>query len=347
MISRIDYLNELLHHYLRNDAEQGLQLWAELFDQHLQAWDIKGCYQLLREIRRLDLDSGLGQLAFSLNKTSQAILAAHIRDWETAIRLYEGLLEVTPRENLAWTLSNLGNIYYLANYHDRALDTYCKALERYELAGECTGQARVLVNLGSIYRDMGKIRQALESLERASEIVPEGDWEIKAINLANWASALQVSGELHRAEEKYLQALQILDRFEAPHLLAQTYGNLATLYIAQAEPEQAIEYLLRDLSLHQELGDLGGQAETLNNLGLAHSKIGELERAFHFYEESAHIKKDLGDMGGELSTWNNYLIAAARNNYPIPHQVVERAKLLAKTANDEQKLSWLKSLRIG
>jgi len=347
VISNIVYLNELVHLHLRDDLYQGLQIWSNLFDQYLQAWDIKGCYQLLREIRRLDPSTEAGSIAYFLNKTAQGTLAAQTRNWETAIRVYEALLEITPEENFGWTLSNLGNVYYLSNEYNKALETYSRALDEYDKLSDSSGQARVLINLGSIYRDMGEIKKAIQSLERASQIIPDEDRETKAINLVNWASALQVSDDLVLAEEKYLQALQCLNQFHAPHLLAQVLGNIGTLYIATGNPTKALEYLLQDLTLHQQLDDLPGQGETLNNLGLAYSRMKEIDKALYFYTQSAQIRNDLGDVKGELTTWSNYLIAVINNSGPIPIEVLQKAKELAVKMDDIQTVNWLESFETG
>lgn len=347
MIPKIAYLNELLHQYLQDDPQQGLQTWSDLFDRYLQVWDIKSCYRLLREIRRMDSNTDAGNLAYLLNKTALGTLAAQTRDWKKAIRVYEELLIITPEENIGWTLSNLANIYYLANDYNKALDNYSKALNEYEKLGDSNGRARVLVNLGSIYRDMGDIQKALESLDAASHLIAKDDPETGIIILVNWAMVLQVSGNLALAEEKYLQALHNLNKFKAPRLLAQALGNIATLYIAKGDPIEAIEYLLRDLAIHQQLGDLVGQGETLNNLGLAYSRMGEIDKALHFYAQSAQIKKDVGDVKGELDSWSNYLVVAIKNNQVIPVEIHQRATTLAKNAGDEHAITWLESIKTG
>jgi tetratricopeptide (TPR) repeat protein len=346
VISRTIYLNELLHHYLSYDLEQGLEMWSNLFDRSLEVWDLSGCHQLLREIRRLDPSTEAGMVAFLLSKTSQGMLAAVTGDWEKAIRTYTSLLSIVPEENLGWVLSNLGNIYYLAKDFDNALRSYSGALQEYRKTNNTAGEAKVFVNLGGIYREMGNIQSSIQNSEAASQLIPEADIETRIINLSNWAGALQVSGNLSLATNKYQEALKLLEQYDALHLKAQVLGNLGILYIDQDNPADAIPYFLEDLSLHQQFEDIVGQAETLNNLGLAYNRTGETKKALHCYQQSAEIKSGLGDAKGELLSWSNYLIACM-NHQPIPAGVLSRAKQLALGLQDEQTMNWLESLPIA
>jgi len=346
VIPKTVFLLELLYHSLNNDPEQGLQIWSNMFDQALQSWDIKGCYQLLREIRRLDLNTAAGQIASMLSKTAQGTLAAQVRDWETAVQIYKKLLTVVSEESLGWIVSDLGNIYYLSGDFENALQCYAQALEAYERTEDAVGLVKVWNNLGTIYRDLGDIPQALQNFKKASSLIPEHDLETKSINLANWASVLQVAGRLDEAEEKYLQALACLQQIQAPHLLAQILGNVGTLYIAKNIPAKAIEYLSQDLAFHQQLGDLGGQGETLNNLGLAYGKNGNIKDALHCYVQSAQIKQGLLDVPGELGVWKNYLIAVRDHALPVSADILQRVKMLMDSSGDTQAPPWLENLKV-
>lgn len=347
MISKNAYLSELLHLYLRDDPQQGLELWSNLFDQSLQAWDLSKCHQLLREIQRLDPSTEEGSIAYVLSKTSQGMLAAFTGEWEQAVRLYTALLTIVPEDNRGWVLSNLGNIYYLAKDYSSALNSLGEALQEYGRANNASGLAKVFVNLGGIYRETGDIQNAISCLESASQLIPEEDIETRIINLANRAGALQVSGDLAAAEEKYQQAPSYLQQYDAPHLQAQILGNLGILYVDKGDSIGAIEYFLQDLMLHQELDDPTGQAETLNNLGLAHNRTGKTDKALYCYRQSAEIKKSIGDPKGELVSWSNFLIASLDHDHQVPKDVFFRVKQLATELNDMQTIHWLENIEPG
>lgn len=338
------YLGELLHLWLQEFPDQGLQLWSDLFDQTLQRWDIPGCNQLLRELRRLDTETETGLIAYVLHKTGTGMLAAHTGDLETSARIYESVLPVLPKEEAGWVLMNLGNVHYLSRQFEQALQFYAQARAVYEEMNFLPGLSKVITNMGCIQRDNGDIVSALGLFQQAFLLIPENDIETRIINLSNWANTLHLSGKLDEAEAKYKQVLQILEQLDAPHLQAQITGNIGVLYLDIGNLEQAIEFLSRDLSIQYELGDFVGQAEALNNLGIAYRKSGQVNLALECYQRSAEIKNSMGDKIGELTNLRNYIIAASQRTLPIPNPILVRARQLAIDVEDDETLQWLQSI---
>jgi tetratricopeptide (TPR) repeat protein len=344
MIPSSVYLGELLHLWLEEFPGRGLQLWSNLFDQTLQRWDIPGCNQLLRELRRLDTETETGLIAYVLHKTGKGTLAAHTGDLETSARIYESVLPVLPKEETGWVLMNLGNVHYLSRQFDQALQFYAQAKAVYEKINFLPGLAKVITNMGCIQRDNGDTDSALGLFQQAFPLIPDGDIETQIINLSNWANTLHISGNMNEAEVKYHQALQIWGQVDAPHLQAQITGNLAMLYLDMGYMEQAIDFLSRDLSIQYELGDFVSQAEALNNLGIAYRKSGQVDLALECYQRSAEIKSSLGDKLGELTILRNYIIVASQQTLPIPKPILVRAVHLAKEIEDDETLQWLQNI---
>jgi len=53
------------------------------------------------------------------------------------------------------------------------------------------------------------------------------------------------------------------------------------------------------------VGDIHGMAQTLGNLGSVYLQKGEWDRAIEFYEQSLETKERVGDIHGMASTWTN------------------------------------------
>lgn len=343
MVAPSVYLNELLYIQLSENPSVGLQLWSNLFDRFLQQFDLSGCNQLLREVRRFDLESEFGVTVFILYKTSKGTLAAQTGDLKMAARMYESVLSVLPVEEAGWVLMNLGNVYYLAKQFEQALHFYSQSREVYEKLEFLPGVAKVLINEGCVLRDCGKQTDAINLFEEASALIPVDDIETQVINLSNWANALHVVGKLDEAANKYQQVLRLLAQTAAIHLQAQITGNLGVLYLDQGNLEKAIEFLEQDLSIQTTLGDFLGQAETLNNLGITYRKVGKISQALDCYLRSAEIRNGSGDKLGELTNLRNYVIASHAQKLLVPEPILTRAIQLATQLDDTETIQWLQT----
>lgn len=188
----------------------------------------------------------------SLREEARTLVAKG--DFETAIKLYQRLVELEPAASGDWNA--LGMCYLQLGYLKRARGAFSvalkqdpknpdalkhlaqvsQALEDYEIAAEYLEQSLavtpddvvVAFNLGNTYRDLDRYGQAVAAFERALEINPE------------FTPALVNLGELYLTRRRYERAIPLLER--------------------------AVE--------------LGSQAEIVHtNLGIAYAQAGNLSKA--------------------------------------------------------------------
>jgi len=103
------------------------------------------------------------------------------------------------------------------------------------------------------------------------------------------------AGDYKRAEQRYLESLQLSrlykDRFQQAIIL----NNLASIYHPRQEYEQEEQVLKESLEICQEIGDLDGEAIALNNLGEMEVARGNYAQALDYSRIALDIALRLGE----------------------------------------------------
>ena len=85
---------------------------------------------------------------------------------------------------------------------------------------------------------------------------------------------------------------------------AQTLNNIAVI-LKKNDPEEAIQYCKRALSISESIQDKDGQATHLHNLGAIYSELNELEVAVGYYSAALEIRREIEDQAGTVNTLYN------------------------------------------
>jgi tetratricopeptide (TPR) repeat protein len=180
-----------------------------------------------------------------------------------------------------------------------------------------------------VVRDLSQIPRPDDAITLAANLVPFfdrrcrwGDWVTthqmvkdcaqQAGNLAGVAQTLGNLGSVYQCQRKWEQAidcfeqsLEISRRLEDEHSVAQTLNNLGTVYEPQSKWGQAIDCYEQSLETKRQLGDEHGVAQTLGNLGIVHRSQGKWEQAIDCYNQSLEISRRLEDEHGVAQTLGN------------------------------------------
>ncbi len=173
-----------------------------------------------------------------------------------ARQVYEEALDRQRRQGdsatqqIAFTLDSLGAVYLKLHLVHKAEDTLEQATEMHQRLGDEMGEARDLLNLGSVYRAERAFPQA-EAALRASlaireRILAPGDREI-AIAANNLGALLRDLKRFDQSEPLLERALMIWQKTLPPDhpLIAASLNNLGMLYASLGRFEDAEPYLLR------------------------------------------------------------------------------------------------------
>jgi tetratricopeptide (TPR) repeat protein len=115
--------------------------------------------------------------------------------------------------------------------------------------------ARALTSLGDAHRGAGRYRQAIETLQRACQVLADGEPDLLAAALTTLAITSKEIGEFERAQHLYARVRRIRDEVGASAgQLADLEHNLAGLAYAQRRYERSERHARRAVSLRRAAG---------------------------------------------------------------------------------------------
>lgn len=227
-------------------AEEGDYTQAELFDQRALS------------IREKRLGPEHPQVAASLNNLG--LLYRDRADYAKAVALFRRALSILEKAlgpdhpNVALLLYNMASVADLGGDYAQAEPLYQQALARWEkrLGADHPQVAVYLQGLAGLYEKKGDYAKA-EPLYRRALLIRE---KVFGPNYADVGTTLNDLGRLYfvrgqegdyaRAESYFRHALTVLETALGDHpKVAQALANLARLYRAKGEIEQALRFLSR------------------------------------------------------------------------------------------------------
>jgi tetratricopeptide (TPR) repeat protein len=106
--------------------------------------------------------------------------------------------------------NNLASLAQLGEKHEVALSLYRSALVSYQRLGDRRGMAETHHNLGLVFRQMGRLHDAQESVEQAVRLADAAaDRSLRALTLTGQAELHLGLGELARARQDAVLAQQL------------------------------------------------------------------------------------------------------------------------------------------
>lgn len=155
------------------------------------------------------------------------------------------------------------------------------------------GNALSIVRLADMYLNQQKNDSVIVLLNNAIESYPESDRLIDFYNFL--ATAFQYKGENLHAIENYQKALELVPDIPAEEQARTTAGvrlNLAGVYLAQGDREQAFENYLTALRFSEMTQDTVFWATTLNNIGNAYNQVESFEESVFYLEKAKEIAEE-------------------------------------------------------
>jgi tetratricopeptide (TPR) repeat protein len=179
-------------------------------------------------------------------------------------------------------------------------------LEFYRKAGDRSGEAETLNNIGAVYQSLGETRKALENYDQALSIrQAAGDRGGADITLRNIGDIYNLSGEPQKALEKYDQALPAIRASGNRAEEAGALSGIGFAYQSLGETRKALDNFIEALSISRLVEDRDAEAVTLNNIGTIYLTLGETQKALDKFNESLPIRRAAGNQRGAAVTLNN------------------------------------------
>jgi len=186
-------------------------------------------------------------------------------EWEQAERCFQLASQDLTEGDLSRLYADWSRTARRAGQVERALRMAAQALELAEQAGDDPALAQAHNILGMLLRipqgpgtainsraDEGKAIQHLEVSLRLAEKLSDPGARIAALN--NLSLAYAEHGELERALERALQALDLCTRLGDRHRQAALHSNLADLYHAAGMEAQSMAHQKQAVVIFSEIG---------------------------------------------------------------------------------------------
>jgi adenylate cyclase len=247
----------------------------------------------------------------------------------------EVALQLSRNIQFAWGEANcLGWLAYLYEQTgdiDRALDYYNKSLAYYETQpGKKSDLAVVLNNIAAIYKDKGRLNEAMQyhwrSLGIAKEIKRK---DLEASSYGNIGLIYFNQGKILEALDLYTQALKLNEETGDADGVITILQNIGSLYQDQGQYTEALHYFKRTLDLCLQISDRYSLGYTYNYLGKLHDQMGRQDSAMIYHQKALDIRNEIDDQQG---------IAHSLKNMGIMYEKMAR--------HADAKLSFERSLKI-
>jgi tetratricopeptide (TPR) repeat protein len=234
-------------------------------------------------------------------------LADAERGFSRALQLAEGLGDELTMARCA---NNLGNVAFYLGNGAGALGYYRLAGARFERVGHRHGLAETLINMGLVWRDLGRLADSQEAAERALDVAEAiASQRLVAQALAMRGEALGLLGDLPlgraqvsralglaRAQEDHLaevEALRILAHLEAEatdFAAAERLGREALALAGSLAHPWAVATVQRDLGdLFAQAGRRIEAATAFRAAAAAYQRLGAASRAERMWERAGSV----------------------------------------------------------
>lgn len=212
--------------------------------------------------------------------------------------------------------NDLAQMLDLLAYHYGASANRAKQIEYYRRAGEAAQKAyaneaaigyyekllplleesqskvEVLIDIGSIFRVVGRWTEAEIYLEQAAHLAKKIGLDLllaKSLLFLGSTQAAKSSYDL--AEMNLTAALQIFKQHNNYLGIQDAFSNIGVIQWAKGDLDNALENILKSREIANNQQNALGLAQASGNLGLIYETKGDYKNALTFYEECAEISE--------------------------------------------------------
>ncbi len=192
------------------------------------------------------------------------------------------------------------------------------SLERVlKTAKEDSGKVRILITLGSRYKNTGNINNALKYAGEAlalSQKINYKKGEASALN--NLGVLCKDQGRYDEALKNHKEALKIREGMDNKRLTAESYTNMALVYVELGNNAEALKYNFAAVRELNAIDDRRALMSVNNNIGNIYRDQGNYPEALKYYLEALKTSEEFGDRKVAANVHSNIgLIYKEQGNY--------------------------------
>jgi tetratricopeptide (TPR) repeat protein len=165
------------------------------------------------------------------------------------------------------------------------------------------GFVRSLWITGKCLHHMTAYDLALERIARSCVILEEmRDFSSLALCLNDLARTYIALRHPTQAIEKLLKAVSVNVSLGRRADEAANLKSISELYAGQGDHAASLEYQLEYLAIERELGRIGAQAESLQHVGASYLELGRNGEAIEYLEKALEAQRSISDQQGQVLT---------------------------------------------
>ena len=180
-----------------------------------------------------------------------------------------------------------------------AVKKYEEALLLLQAIGDRKWEARMLKNIGDVYRALGERQYQDHLADRKKFDVGEA---LRAQGTAEFLRLAVMKYEsLRLAVKKYEEALLLWRDVGDSREEAATLSNIGDVYDLLGENQKALDFYTQALPLYRAAGDRSGEAAILYSISVIYDSLGERQKALDFYTQALPLYRAAGDRSREAA----------------------------------------------
>ncbi|MFG1948714.1 BTAD domain-containing putative transcriptional regulator [Nonomuraea sp. NPDC048826] len=188
----------------------------------------------------------------------------------------------------------LADAQWSVGRYERAIDEYELAISACEHRNLPRRQASLQHNLGSVYRELGRLDQAHKWLNEALEVQRSNGFNESATR-ANIGTVYEEMGALQDALREHSKVLELTRTAETKRAHAFSLDALSVIHRLMGRPDLALTCNTEALALYREMGDRAGEASVMENLASLHLDQGDVDQAMSCAKAALDMAKDLAN----------------------------------------------------
>ncbi|MCK4717346.1 MAG: tetratricopeptide repeat protein [Thermoplasmata archaeon] len=174
---------------------------------------------------------------------------------EYYLRSLEFLKEVKDYEQMGRAYNNLGDIHLQREEWEEAIKDFKKCRESGEIINHDTPKGWALLNLGEALARLGKVDEAVASLDEALVILSKLDMKGGiAVTYRNYGVAYRYKKEWETANEYFEKAREELKELNSPYEEGHLYYEWGSMWKDAWRDKESEECLERSLGIFKKLG---------------------------------------------------------------------------------------------
>lgn len=215
--------------------------------------------------------------------------AGHAHLWQP---LLSQLVAQLPESELSLRfqlLKQLGQFQQLQNQPELALNTFQQALTLAHHLHNPFALADIYINQAKIYQLQGQYEQAERLAQVVLELVNNRDTKLWAVTMETLGYLAQEQGRLAPAGDYLRQAISLHRQTAITINLARASKALATLLLAQQQPDEALCLLQQTETLLQNTSYRKDQIELFINKGTVYYNLERLDEAETNFQQAGQL----------------------------------------------------------